>query len=208
MCRISGSLGQFSTPPPSLRPGPPGQGGRLALLESMHFSTKGRQAAGGGGFSSVYNFSVIAWKGAQKISWHLLAGVIVLALVVGLYSLREYRWDEPWLRPFREYEQLAVRIEGCRYGDPPFKTIESAFLGACSRDVVHGFRPNDFFSDSTSWPASYAWVKILGHMDPKDQQENIRRIKRDVVIEIGKTGLKVPWRFAYIRRDGSVYYPD
>jgi len=134
--------------------------------------------------------------------------VIVLALAGLLYSLQKYRWDAPWLRPFDNCDQLAVRIEGCRYGDSQFKMVHNAVVGVWSRDTIHGFHPNDFSSDSTAWPKSYAWIKILGYMEPKDQQENIRRIKRELTVAIEKTGVSVPWRFAFISRDGSVYCPD
>jgi len=49
---------------------------------------------------------------------------------------------------------------------------------------------------------------MVGYMAAEDQMTNLNAFKAEVAAALRQTGIKVSWRFALVRRDGSVTYPD
>jgi len=142
---------------------------------------------------------------------HILLAVLVGLLGYGVYSWHEYRWDQPWLRPVG-YDNVVVRFDGVHHTDKEFKPLMRAFLSTAqhppSQPTIHGLRPNDMTYDSREWPSRYSWVGIIGFVEPEDLEANMKAFKADVAAALERTGIKVHWRFALVRRNGSVYYPE
>jgi len=145
---------------------------------------------------------------------HLLLAVSIGLLGCGVYSWHELRWDKPWLRPLGR-DMVVVRFDGLQHSDKAFKVLMDAFFLTTygkpvvhGRPVIHGFQPDDLTYDSTSGLSRYAWVVMVGYMTAEDQRTNLNAFKAEVAAALQQTGIKVSWRFALVRRDGSVTYPD
>jgi hypothetical protein len=141
---------------------------------------------------------------------HILLAVLVGLLGYGVYSWQEYRWDRPWLRPCG-HDKVVVRFDGVHHTDKEFEALQTAFLCLdfkSPQTIIHGFRPCDMTYDSREWPSRYSWVGMLGYAEPENLEANMNAFKVAVAAALQKTGIKVQWRFALVRRNGSVYYPE
>ena len=137
----------------------------------------------------------------------------VALLTAGFLSWRTYRWDQPWLRPLKGYDQFAIRFEGLSTKDKEFDLLRQAFLlppsrATLKRTTFYGFTPSDMGSDQRVWPSRYAWINMVGYVEPSQRSNALQKLFQEVDVEIRKTGLKVDWKMALVARDGSVIYPD
>jgi hypothetical protein len=127
----------------------------------------------------------------RKLKRYLFLVLGVALLGVGFISWRTYRWDQPWLEPIKGYDLIVIRFDGLAYRDKEFAQLRDAFLRPSDRTlfhepILHGFRPSDLTYDERKWPSRYAWVGMIGYVEPSRQSDALQRIAKKLMLRSRK----------------------